>query len=271
MEALAYVFAMLIGVSLGLIGAGGSILTVPVLVYIGHVEPVLATAYSLFVVGSTALVGGIQNSFKRLVDFKTAFVFGIPSILAVYATRAFIMPLIPAEIPVGWGLSVPKNVGLLAVFAILMIATSISMIRENGKTHSDKLEGVMNEKENHHLGLVLLEGVGVGALTGLVGAGGGFLIIPALVLLAGLEMKTAVGTSLIIIAMKSLIGFVGDIQAGMPIEWLFLLLFTSSSVGGIFIGIWLNRFIDGNRLKKIFGWFVMIMGFYMIVKETMFR
>jgi uncharacterized membrane protein YfcA len=181
------------------------------------------------------------------------------------------MPLIPAEIPVGWGLSVPKNVGLLAVFAILMIATSISMIRENGKTHSDKLEGVMNEKENHHLGLVLLEGVGVGALTGLVGAGGGFLIIPALVLLAGLEMKTAVGTSLIIIAMKSLIGFVGDIQAGMPIEWLFLLLFTSSSVGGIFIGIWLNRFIDGNRLKKIFGWFVMIMGFYMIVRETMFR
>lgn len=269
MEILAYIFAMAIGISLGLIGAGGSILTVPVLVYLAHVEPVLATAYSLFVVGSTALVGGIQNSFKKLVDFKTAILFGVPSILAVYATRAFIMPWIPAEIAVGNLFSVSKGVGLLLIFAVLMVVTSISMIRGNGK--AKELEDIECEPKNHHYGLVLLEGIGVGTLTGLVGAGGGFLIIPALVLLAGLEMKLAVGTSLFIIAMKSLIGFTGDIQNGMPINWTFLLIFTSFSVAGIFIGSWLTKFIDGHRLKKGFGWFVLVMGIYMIVKETMFR
>jgi uncharacterized membrane protein YfcA len=268
MEFLAYIFAAAIGISLGLIGAGGSILTVPVLVYLAHVEPVLATAYSLFVVGSTALVGGVQNSFKKLVDFKTAFLFGIPSILAVYATRAFIMPWIPSEIAIGEWFSVSKGVGLLVVFAILMVATSISMIRSDGK--SKELEEIPAEPKEHHFGLVLLEGVGVGMLTGLVGAGGGFLIIPALVLLAGLEMKLAVGTSLFIIAMKSLIGFTGDIQAGMPIDWGFLLLFTTFSVAGIFIGSWLHRFIHGDRLKQGFGWFVLAMGIYMLIREIFF-
>lgn len=269
MEILAYIFAAAIGISLGLIGAGGSILTVPVLVYLAHVEPVLATAYSLFVVGSTALVGGIQNSFKKLVDFQTAIIFGIPSILAVYATRAFIMPWIPSEIAFGNWFSVSKGDGLLVIFAILMVATSISMIRGNGR--NKELENVECEPKKHHFGLVLLEGIGVGTLTGLVGAGGGFLIIPALVLLAGLEMKLAVGTSLFIIALKSLIGFTGDIQSGMPINWIFLLVFTSFSVGGIFIGTWLNRFVDGHRLRKGFGWFVLVMGIYMIIREMIFH
>jgi hypothetical protein len=271
MELLAYIFAAVIGVSLGLIGAGGSILTVPVLVYLAHVEPVLATAYSLFVVGSTALVGGIQNSFKKLVDFKTVIIFGVPSILAVYATRAFAMPWIPAEISIGNWFSVSKGIGLLIIFAILMIATSVSMIRGNGKARSAELENIESEPQKHHYGLVLLEGIGVGTLTGLVGAGGGFLIIPALVLLAGLEIKLAVGTSLFIIAIKSLIGFIGDIQTGMPINWTFLSIFTGFSVTGIFIGTWLNKFIDGHRLRKGFGWFVLLMGIYMIVKETMLR
>ncbi|MEZ5427654.1 MAG: sulfite exporter TauE/SafE family protein [Pyrinomonadaceae bacterium] len=268
MEFLAYVFAAVIGISLGLIGAGGSILTVPVLVYLAHIEPVLATAYSLFVVGSTALVGGIQNAFKKRVDFKTAFIFGIPSILAVYTTRAFIMPRIPAQISLTETTDVSKGMLLLLIFAFLMVATSISMIRGNGK--SKELETLEPEPKKHNYGLVLLEGIGVGVLTGLVGAGGGFLIIPALVLLAGLEMKLAVGTSLFIIAMKSLIGFTGDIQSGSPIDWPFLLMFTGFSVGGIFIGSWLHRFVDGQRLKKGFGWFVLLMGLYMILKETMF-
>lgn len=272
MEILAYIFAAAIGISLGLIGAGGSILTVPVLVYLAHVEPVLATAYSLFVVGSTALVGGIQNAFKKLVDFKTAILFGIPSIFAVYLTRAYLMPSIPAEFHIFNSLAVSKGLFLLIFFAILMVFTSISMIRGNGKPKElDNLVGVECEPKKHHFGLVLLEGIGVGTLTGLVGAGGGFLIIPALVLLAGLEMKLAVGTSLFIIALKSLIGFTGDIQSGMPINWNFLLIFTGFSIAGIFIGTWLNKFIDGNRLKKSFGWFVLIMGIYMILKETLFR
>lgn len=265
MEYAAYMAATLIGLSLGLIGAGGSILTVPVLVYLAHVDPVLATAYSLFVVGSTALVGGIQNHIKKLVDLRTALIFGVPSIVAVYATRAFIMPNIPDAIAIDGLFSVSKGVGILVVFAILMIATSVSMIRGNGKPKPAE-----TTKKEHHFGLVFAEGIGVGVLTGLVGAGGGFLIIPALVLLAGLEMKVAVGTSLLIIAMKSLIGFTGDIQSGMPIDWPFLLTFTSFSVAGIFVGSWLNKFFDGQKLKQGFGWFVLAMGLYMIARETIF-
>lgn len=271
MEILAYFFATAIGISLGLIGAGGSILTVPVLVYMAHVEPVLATAYSLFVVGSTALVGGVQNALKGRVDFKTAAIFGLPSILAVYATRAFVMPWIPNEIRFGAGFAVSKGVGLLVIFAVLMVVTATSMIRGNGKNGSKELDSIDAKTGRHHYGLVLLEGVGVGMLTGLVGAGGGFLIIPALVLLAGLEMKLAVGTSLFIIAAKSLIGFTGDIQAGSAINWSFLLIFTGFSITGIFIGMWLSKFVDGTKLKKGFGWFVLVMGIYMILKETVFK
>jgi uncharacterized protein len=267
MEPLALIFAALIGISLGLIGAGGSILTVPVLVYLAHVEPVLATAYSLFVVGSTALVGGIRNSFKGSVDFSTALLFGIPSIVAVYATRAWIMPALPESFGL-LGVTVTKGTAVLVFFAALMLATSISMIRSRGSVTD--LEEVVGHVHSHHFGLVLLEGVGVGMLTGLVGAGGGFLIIPALVLLGGLDMKRAVGTSLVIIAMKSLLGFIGDVQIGTLIDWPFRLLFTGSSVGGIFVGSWLAHYVHGDRLKKAFGWFVLVMGVYMILRETVF-
>lgn len=267
MEPLALIFAALIGISLGLIGAGGSILTVPVLVYLAHVEPVLATAYSLFVVGSTALVGGIRNSFKGSVDFGTALLFGLPSIGAVYATRAWIMPALPDSFGL-LGVTVTKGTAVLVFFAALMLATSISMIRSRGSVTD--LEEVVGHVHSHHFGLVLFEGVGVGVLTGLVGAGGGFLIIPALVLLGGLDMKRAVGTSLVIIAMKSLLGFVGDVQIGTLIDWPFLLLFTGSSVGGIFLGSWLAHYVHGESLKKAFGWFVLVMGVYMILRETVF-
>jgi uncharacterized membrane protein YfcA len=268
MEVLPYVFAAAIGISLGLIGAGGSILTVPVLVYLAHVEPVLATAYSLFVVGSTALVGGIKNAVKKLVDFKTALLFGIPSILAVYLTRAWIMPAIPDTLSLGSLFSISKGAGLLIFFAGLMVATSISMIRGSGREEFE--DEAINRANEHHYLLVFLEGIGVGILTGLVGAGGGFLIIPALVLLAGLKMKVAVGTSLLIIAMKSLLGFTGDIQVGTAIEWPFLLLFTSASITGIFFGSWLHRFVEGGWLRKAFGWFVLVMGIYMLLRETLF-
>ncbi len=266
MELLAYLVAIIIGITLGLIGAGGSILTVPVLVYLAGVEPVLATAYSLFVVGTTALVGGIRNAFKKRVDYRTAAAFGIPSILAVYATRAWLMPAIPEQINIAGSLMLPKGTGLLLLFAGLMVITSLVMIR-NGNSEIDKLE---NQGGSKNVAIILFEGVGVGMLTGMVGAGGGFLIIPALVLFAGLEMKLAVGTSLFIIAAKSLIGFTGDIQIGTAIDWKFLLLFTGFSILGIFIGIRLNNVIDGRKLKKGFGWFVLAMGIYMIIKESVF-
>lgn len=259
-ETLGYIGALLIGIVLGLIGGGGSILTVPVLVYLLFVNPVTATAYSLFVVGVSALVGAISNIKKGLVDFKTAIVFSIPAFIAVYITRRYLVPSIPDSLFYINDFEVTKDIGIMVFFAIIMLAASISMIR-NKKPEPDADTIVA-----YNYPLILVEGFVVGILTGIVGAGGGFLIIPALVLLAKLPMKKAVATSLLIIAIKSLIGFIGDIET-LDIDWNFLLLFTGISVVGMFVGIWLNKFIDGKKLKNGFGWFVLIMGIYIIFKE----
>lgn len=258
-----YVLAIIVGISLGLIGSGGSILTVPILVYVMAVNPVLATAYSLFIVGSTALVGGIKSALLKKVDFKTVLIFGIPSILAVYFTRAFLVPKIPNTLFDIGSFELTKSIALMLLFAVVMIMASISMI----KPSKNKVEAQLPMQYNYPM--ILLEGTLVGVLTGLVGAGGGFLIIPALVILAKMPMKLAVGTSLFIIAAKSLIGFVGDIQTTPELDWSLLLTFTVFSVLGIFIGIALSKKIDGSKLKTAFGWFVLIMGIYIILKETL--
>jgi uncharacterized membrane protein YfcA len=259
-EILGYTGALLIGLILGLIGGGGSILTVPILVYALTLNPVLATAYSLFVVGTTSLVGAIKNMMKGMVDFKTAIIFAIPAFIAVYLTRAYLIPTIPEVLFEIKDFTVSKNLAIMLFFAVIMLLASISMIRNKGKETDE------NAIITYNYPLIIVEGFIVGAITGIVGAGGGFLIIPALVLLAKLPMKKAVATSLFIIAIKSLIGFLGDVQ-NLEIDWPFLLSFTSLSVIGIFIGVWLNRFIDGSKLKKFFGWFVLFMGIYIIYKE----
>ena len=266
MEILGYVLAILVGISLGLIGSGGSILTVPILVYVMGVNPVLATAYSLFIVGSTALVGGVQSAVQKRVDFKTVLIFGIPSIAAVYATRMWLVPLIPNELFSIGSLIITKALALMLLFAVVMILASISMIRPGKNQEQDE-----NAPRVYNYPKILLEGTVVGLLTGLVGAGGGFLIIPALVLLARMPMKLAVGTSLFIIAAKSLIGFIGDLQGSEIIDWKLLGIFTAFSVAGIFIGILLSKKIPGQKLKKGFGWFVLIMGIYIIIKELFFK
>jgi len=260
-EILGYIGALFIGVILGLIGGGGSILTVPIFVYLLYINPVTATAYSLFVVGLSALVGAFQNMKKGLVDFKTAIVFSIPAFIAVYITRKYIVPAIPETLFTISNHVITKNVGIMVFFAIIMLLAAISMIRSNGK------EGAEPATVQFNYPLIIIEGLGVGLLTGVVGAGGGFLIIPALVLLAKLPMKKAVATSLLIIAIKSLIGFIGDIE-NLDINWTFLLSFSGLSIAGIFVGIWLNNFIDGKKLKKGFGWFVLAMALYIILKEA---
>ncbi|WP_203296085.1 sulfite exporter TauE/SafE family protein [Luteirhabdus pelagi] len=259
-QVLGYVGALLIGIVLGLIGGGGSILTVPVLVYLMYINPVTATAYSLFVVGISALVGALRNMQKGLVDYKTAIVFSIPAFIAVYLTRRFLVPAIPEELFTVNGFVFTKDIGIMVFFAIIMLVASYSMI----KTRKEKPTPASKKKFNYPL--IIVEGVVVGVLTGIVGAGGGFLIIPALVLLAGLPMKRAVATSLLIIAVKSLIGFLGDVET-MEIDWPFLLIFSAISVLGIFVGVWLNKFINGKKLKKGFGWFVLVMGIYIIITE----
>lgn len=265
MEIIGFLLAAIVGVSLGLIGSGGSILTVPILVYVMGIDPVLATAYSLFIVGSTALVGGVQSAIQKRVDFKTVLIFGIPSIAAVYATRLWLVPMIPQEVFSIGSLVITKSIALMLLFAVVMVLASISMIRPGKEKETDE-----NIPLTYNYPMILVEGTLVGMLTGLVGAGGGFLIIPALVLLARMPMKLAVGTSLFIIAVKSLIGFTGDLQGTQIIDWKLLGGFTAFAVIGIFAGILLSKKISGDKLKKSFGWFVLIMGIYIIVKEIFF-
>lgn len=261
---LGYFSAIIIGVSLGLIGGGGSILTVPALVYLMHISPVLATAYSLFVVGATSLAGSVSFMKKRLVDYKTALIFATPSFIAVYLTRKFLIPAIPETLFTIGEVIISKDVAIMVFFALIMVVAAFSMIRKHGMDSNDT-----PEKVKFNYPMIALEGAVVGTLTGIVGAGGGFLIIPALVLFAKLPMKLAVGTSLLIIAAKSLIGFLGDI-GNQPIDWSFMLIFTSLSLGGIFIGSWLSTKIHGRHLKKGFGWFVLIMGIYILLTELIF-
>ncbi len=258
-ELLAYIGALFIGLVLGLIGGGGSILTVPILVYALALDPVVATAYSLFVVGTTSLAGSIQHMKRKMVNYKVAILFAIPAFTAVYLTRAFLIPAIPDSLFYLGSFEVTKDIFIMLLFAMIMLMASISMVRN--KTTSA-------EEEQHQTSypILILQAFGIGVITGLVGAGGGFLIVPALLFLAGLPIKKAIATSLFIIAINSLIGFLGDVQ-NISIDWVFLLSFSAISIVGIFIGMWLNRYIDGKKLKKGFGWFVLLMGIYIILKE----
>lgn len=262
MEFIGFFAAIFIGITLGLIGGGGSILTVPVLVYLFYIDPVLATAYSLFIVGVTSVIGSVSYFKKGLVNIKTAVVFGIPSIVAVFLTRAYLVPAIPAEVFQVGNFMVTKSILLMLLFALLMVFASYSMIKKKKTVSQD-----LHQAQKFNYPLILIEGSVVGILTGLVGAGGGFLIIPALVILSKLPMKEAVGTSLVIIAAKSLIGFFGESSETL-IDWIFLFKITAFAIAGIFVGIALSKKIDGDKLKPAFGWFVLVMGIYIIIKEV---
>ena len=265
MDIAGYFASIFIGIALGLIGGGGSILTVPVLVYLFSIDAVLATAYSLFIVGTTSVVGSFSYFRKGLVNIRTAVVFGIPSIISVFITRAYILPAIPQELLRFEDFTLTKSTLLMLLFAALMILASYSMIKK------DKIpSGRMTHNTRFNYPLILAEGIVVGMLTGLVGAGGGFLIIPALVILSKLPMKEAVGTSLVIIAAKSLIGFLGE-SAETMIDWTFLLKVSAFAISGIFIGMALSKKINGEKLKPAFGWFVLVMGIYIVIKETLLR
>ncbi len=262
-QILGYLGALIIGVVLGLIGGGGSVLTVPIMVYLLSINPVVATAYSLFVVGVSSLLGALQNIRKGLVDFKTAIVFAIPAFITVYLTRRFLIPAIPEYLFEIANFTVTRDIGIMIFFAIIMLLASYSMI--SGKHNNGTVKKTATK---YNYPMIVLEGVVVGVITGIVGAGGGFLIIPALVILAKLPMKKAVATSLLIIAIKSLIGFIGDVET-MEIDWLFLLSFTAFSLLGILIGVWLNKYIEGVKLKKSFGWLVLVMGIYILIEEIL--
>lgn len=259
-EFFGYLGALLIGLVLGLTGGGGSIMTVPVLVYLLGINPVIATAYSLFIVGTTSTFGSILNYRKGLVEVKTGLKFAIPSLIAIYFTRKIIVPAIPETLFKIQEITVTKEFFIMILFAIVMMLASISMLSEK------KIEV---SKEEPNLIFTIIQIFFVGIIIGLVGAGGGFLIIPALVFLAKLPMKKAIGTSIFIIAINSLIGFTGDIGNIDP-DWSFLIIFSFISILGIFAGIYLNKFINEKNLKKGFGWFVLAMSILILTKELLF-
>jgi uncharacterized membrane protein YfcA len=265
MDIAGYLASVLIGVALGLIGGGGSILTVPVLVYLFGLEAVTATAYSLFIVGLTSVAGSVSYFRKGLVNVRTAVIFGIPSIVTVFLTRAYLLPAIPPELFTIGGLLMTRHVFLMLLFALLMIVASYSMIRKDPPPVA-----VDPSPQRFNYPLILLEGAVVGLLTGLVGAGGGFLIIPALVGLSKLPMKEAVGTSLLIIAAKSLIGFFGE-SPDTAIDWGFLWKIVAFAMAGIFLGTFLSGKVRAERLKPAFGWLVLLMGIYILAGEILGR
>ena len=262
LEILGYFSALIIGISLGLIGGGGSILAVPVLAYLFSVNEKVATAYSLFIVGVSALVGGLKQHLKGYVDWRTAVVFGLPAIVGVSVVRRFVVPALPEVLFNIDDFEFTRRMGMFGLFAILMIPAAFSMLNTR-KEKKQKGDGTVK----YNYPLIIGEGLLVGGITGMIGAGGGFLIIPALVILANVEMKVAVGTSLIIIAIKSLLGFfIGDALT-MEIDWMFLIVFTLISFVGIFIGSYLSNFIDGNKLKKGFGYFIFVMAIFIFYME----
>lgn len=259
---LSLILAVFIGMTLSVIGGGGSILTVPVFVYVLGIPATEATAYSLFVVGATAALSAIAYQKEGLIAWKEGISFAIPSLLAVFLVRSYILPSIPDSMGAAIGLSFSKDLFIMILFAIIMGLASFSMIRSKVITESNKEYSKALKST-----IIMIEGFGVGGLTGIVGAGGGFLIIPALVLLLGMPMKQAIGTSLMIIALKSMIGFTGDMIALPFIDWSLILLFTGFAFIGVFMGLRVAKYIPSEGLKKGFGVFIAIMAVFILVTE----
>jgi uncharacterized protein len=262
LEILGYLASVFVGVVLGLLGGGGSILSIPILVYLFGIEPVMASAYSLFIVGITSFAGAIPKYREHLVNVKTGMLFGIPSLIAIFSTRKWVVPAIPDVIIQTESFVVTKRILLLGIFAVLMVLAAIPMIRGRNELTS--------RNRRFRFVLVIFEGTLIGFLTGLVGAGGGFLIIPALVFLTGLKFKTAVGTSLFIIAINSLFGFVGDIL-NYSMDWIFLLSISGLAIIGILLGNRFSKMISGAQLRIAFGWFTLAMGCYILFRELILK
>ena len=256
-----YLAAVLMGVVLGVIGGGGSILTVPILVYLFGTNATIATAYSLLIVGITAAFGAIRYFQQGLIDIRSAITFAIPSIVAVYLTRAYLMPAIP-DVLMTSPFVINKSSFIMLSFGMLMVLSAVMMLtRDNSKLNS--------KASKQSILLIMLEGAVVGVATGVLGAGGGFLIIPALVLLMGMDMKKAVGTSLFIIALKSLIGFTGDLQAGIHLDWILILSLIACTIIGMWIATLIADKIEGQKLQKGFAYFTLVIAVFIFMKELM--
>lgn len=257
MEWTGYIAAIFIGISLGLTGSGGSILTMPVLVYLFRLEPAIATTYSLFIVGSTSLAGAAGSYQRRELSLVTGILLGLSSVAAVLLTRHFILPAIPEQLFSIRAMAVSRDMAMMLLLSLLMLVSAWSMIRGREADSAAVMPGKW---------LLLVYGAGTGMVTGLLGAGGGFLLIPALVNLLKMPLRTATGTSLFIIALNALAGFAGDL-GHYPLQWPLLLTLTALALAGMAIGSRLALHIPSSGLRKGFGWFILTLGIFIIVKE----
>jgi len=265
MEIIGFGAALFVGISLGLVGGGGSILAVPILAYIFGLDEKVATGYSLFIVGTASLVGGFKQHQNKNIDWNATVSYGIPAIIGVWIVRHYVVPMLPEEVLTVGQFVLTRRMAMFGLFSILMLIAAASLLFFKENTDSDK---VHNKKSYP---IIFIEGFLIGAVTGFVGAGGGFLIIPALIFLGGIEIKKAIGTSLIIVAVKSLMGFLLGDAMNMDIDWNFLLPFTGIVIIGIFLGVYIGKFVEGEKLKKGFGIFIILMAIWIFIKEFVIK
>lgn len=259
-EVFGYIGALFIGLIMGILGGGGSILAVPILAYIFHFDEKTATAYSLFIVGSTGLIGGLKQTLNKMIDWRTAFIFGLPAIIGITLTRAFVVPSLPHILFNIGTFEFTRRMGMFGLFGLLMILAAASMLSKNKERKNKSNSSSFNP-------LILSEGFFIGSLTGLVGAGGGFLIVPALMVIANLDMKRASATSLVIIAINSLTGFFLGDALKITIDWNFLSVFVGIAMLGIIIGTYINHLLPVTLLKKSFAYFIILMAIFIFIEE----
>lgn len=262
MEILGFVLIIVIGLLVGLFGGGGSILTVPVLVYLFAIPATLSTTYSLALVSITSLIAAIPHIVQKKLSFKKILQFGIPSLLSLYIVRAYILPSIPATFTL-LGFEVEKNLFMMLFFSVLMLTSGFFMIKQK-KNNPDCFDCPYN-----HF-VLMIAGLIEGIITGIVGAGGGFIIVPVLMIFGKLSLKQAVANSLFIIGVKSLIGFLGSHDI-FSLDFYFLVKILAIALVGMYFGIQLNKKLDAKQLKPIFGYFVVVMGCIILINELLIK
>lgn len=262
MEIIGFILTVVIGLLVGLFGGGGSILSVPVLVYLFAIPATLSTTYSLALVSITSLIAATPHVVQKKLSYTKILQFGIPSMIALYTIRSFVLPSIPPYFKF-LGFEIEKNTFMMLFFSLLMLTSGFFMIKQK-KNNPDCIDCPYN-----HIAL-MVAGLLEGLITGIVGAGGGFIIVPILMIFGKMSVKQAVANSLFIIGVKSFIGFLGshDISS---LNFSFLIKILAIALVGMYFGVQLNKKLDAKQLKPIFGYFVMIMGYIILIKELLIK
>ncbi|MGB4967943.1 MAG: sulfite exporter TauE/SafE family protein [Saprospiraceae bacterium] len=260
---IAYILAILMGFILGLLGAGGAILTIPILVYLVGMNPMDAITSSLFVVCLTSLSAGLNYIRIKKINARAIFLFGIPSVITIWCTRRYLLPLIPDPVLKTDTILIEKSTFLLVLFALLIFTSAFKMIQASSSA-------ILPNNQKKSIAPFILNGLLLGVITGLLGAGGGFLIVPALVLILNLDFKTADGTSLLIIAINTGVGLLSDFKLLQHLDWNFIFIFTGIAILSSFIGAAVSGSVSSSKLKPVFGYFLLIVASYILIKELIF-